>query len=591
MALSRRAICILVLFVTVSLFSCSCEASFLDTIRQTILGAFTPGEVETATAAPEKIVEKPKREGKRVAIIGAGAAGSSSAYYLRRFLANSTTIDKLPVNITVFDKHSYVGGRSTTVNAYDDPSLPVELGASIFVSVNHILVNASKELGLTVSEVSVKERRVVEGNDDLILGVYDGKELLFTYPEGSWWSLAKLIYRYGPLAPWRTKKLTEAIVSKFLAMYEPQLFPFPSLSDAVEATGLLPATGVTGLQFLEANGIAGNFAQELIQASTRVNYGQNLGLIHGVETMVCMATDGAVSVDGGNWQIFHGMINNSNVDLKLQTPVTKISKSSEGEWTVSYKPDGAKAATKEVYDSIILAGPLQYANLAIEPELEKKPDEIPYATLHVTLFTSPLRLDPSFFGLKPGQIVPRAILTTLNESERSDPAIMRGEGKHAVGSSGFFSISTLRSVVRPPPPNDSAESGGKIEYIYKVFSPERYNDEKIKKILGVQDEDYSSAVTWIYRHVWKAYPYEYPRVTFEETKLADGLWYTAGIESFISTMETSSLMGMNVAKLIVDEWTEEKKNAAAAAAKEKENVEETPVVVVVEEAKVTPDEL
>ena len=30
------------------------------------------------------------------------------------------------------------------------------------------------------------------------------------------------------------------------------------------------------------------------------------------------------------------------------------------------------------------------------------------------------------------------------------------------------------------------------------------------------------------------------------------LWYTSGIEGFISTMETSSLMGSNVARLIVD---------------------------------------
>ena len=45
-----------------------------------------------------------------------------------------------------------------------------------------------------------------------------------------------------------------------------------------------------------------------------------------------------------------------------------------------------------------------------------------------------------------------------------------------------------------------------------------------------------------------------PRVTFENSQLDDDLWYTSGIESFISTMETSALMGRNVAKLIVDEW-------------------------------------
>jgi prenylcysteine oxidase/farnesylcysteine lyase len=46
----------------------------------------------------------------------------------------------------------------------------------------------------------------------------------------------------------------------------------------------------------------------------------------------------------------------------------------------------------------------------------------------------------------------------------------------------------------------------------------------------------------------------YPRVTFEETLLAPGVWYTGGIESFISTMETSALMGRNVAALMVQSW-------------------------------------
>ena len=36
------------------------------------------------------------------------------------------------------------------------------------------------------------------------------------------------------------------------------------------------------------------------------------------------------------------------------------------------------------------------------------------------------------------------------------------------------------------------------------------------------------------------------------------MWYTSGIESFISTMETSSLMGMNVARLVNDGWKRER---------------------------------
>lgn len=43
-------------------------------------------------------------------------------------------------------------------------------------------------------------------------------------------------------------------------------------------------------------------------------------------------------------------------------------------------------------------------------------------------------------------------------------------------------------------------------------------------------------------------------MTFDEIELARHFYYTGGIESFISTMETSALMGMNVAKLIVNDF-------------------------------------
>lgn len=71
------------------------------------------------------------------------------------------------------------------------------------------------------------------------------------------------------------------------------------------------------------------------------------------------------------------------------------------------------------------------------------------------------------------------------------------------------------------------------------------------------------AISWYYPHVWKSYPYEYPRVTFEELELARGFYYTSGIESFISTMETSALMGMNVAQLIVDDYLQIMNNNSA----------------------------
>lgn len=454
------------------------------------------------------------------------------------------------------------------MNVYGDPAEPVELGASIFVQVNENLVNAAAEFGLRYSDEMSSASRPLEADAD-VLGIYNGKEMVFSFPESNWWGLAKLAIRYGPLAPWRTKKLTDSTVGKFLQMYKAPLFPFASLSDVVERADLLGATGLTGEQYLAENGITGGFAQELIQASTRVNYGQNLGLIHGLETMVCMAADGAMAIADGNWRIFDGMVKASNAQARLNTTVKSIARSdSTGKWTVTSKGADATEDTS-IYDVVVLAAPLQFTGgLTITPALESPPDKIPYATLHVTLFTSPLRLSPGAFGVRGNTPMPATILTTLTPDEQADPSTVRGEGKAGVGAVGFFSISTLRSTLREMPNGTS-----RVEYLYKVFSPERFSDSKVLTILGVTGtEPADDVIGWSYRHIWKAYPYEYPRVTFDEIKLADGLFYTSGIESFISTMETSSLMGMNVAKLIVDEW-EEKEGSAGKARPVAEPVE------------------
>lgn len=63
-------------------------------------------------------------------------------------------------------------------------------------------------------------------------------------------------------------------------------------------------------------------------------------------------------------------------------------------------------------------------------------------------------------------------------------------------------------------------------------------------------------------------------MTFDDPMLdGNGLWYTSGIEQFISTMETSSLMGMNVARLVVDGWGGEGGNGQGGEAKEKQKAE------------------
>ncbi|CAG7921712.1 unnamed protein product [Penicillium olsonii] len=476
--------------------------------------------------------------------IGAGAGGSFAAYELRKLAAETNT----PVEITVYERESHVGGRSTTVNAFDDPAYPIELGASIFVQVNYNLVNASRDLGLNV--YSADHARPKESDDSI--GIWDGSQFVFSLSNDySWWNIGRLFWRYG-MAPLRTKKLVKSTVGRFLRLYQKPFFPFSSLSDAAAAANLLDSTASSGEQFLHANDVDSLFAREIIQASTRVNYGQNLQLIHGLESIVCMATDGAVSIEGGNWRIFDGALKASAADIRLNTTVTGIVRNEDGSVSLSSKSNTATEQTHETFDEVVIAGPLQYSDISIQPSLEHTPDIIPYVNLHVTLFASPHRISPKYFGQDSNSQVPETILTTLPEG------LDLGSNEAGVGPSGFWSISTLRTVDR------SESEDTQQHYVYKIFSPEQPTAGFIASILGLNAENVDkdgtiedlskSDVSWFHEKLWNPYPVLYPRVTFEETLLAPGIWYTGGIESFISTMETSALMGRNVATLMFHSW-------------------------------------
>jgi prenylcysteine oxidase / farnesylcysteine lyase len=496
------------------------------------------------------------RQPHKVAIIGGGAGGASAAYHLRRFADESE--HDIPIEITLYEKESRIGGRTTTVNALDDPGFPVEVGGSIFVKVNHILYNATRDFGLDVTTRNFQG----EGHSDFDLGVWDGQQWVFkqSSSDSRWqgyWDVAKLLWKYG-LAPIRTRSLTKTMLSKFLRFYEEPLFPFSSLTGVIEETGLLEDVSLDGKTMLEARGAGGGFANDIVQASTRVNYAQDLSQIHGVETLVCMATEGGMAVRGGNWQIFDEAVKRSGATTVMNTSVHTVSKSTAHGHEV-YNLSLSDGESHESYDAVILATPYQFADTIFSPALAHTPAKIEYVKLQVTLFTSPHLISPTFFGSPKEETasIPYTILTSRSPCDACD---------EAGGSTDFFSISNLRTLYPSPSSNLSSP-----QYLYKIFSPKPLTANFLSRLLDVprredsiENEKISQLskddVSWVHEKLWHSYPHEIPRTEFEHIRLdgeelgsGRGVWYTSGIESFISTMETSALMGRNVAGLIVKE--------------------------------------
>lgn len=269
-----------------------------------------------------------------------------------------------------------------------------------------------------------------------------------------------------------------------------------------------------------------------------------------------------MTVQGGNWQIFHKMVERSGAAVLRNTSVSSIAFAK-----AAYQPaDSAKyslrtyhSSSKEdeaypvEFDNVILANPYQFSNIDIgDGVLETPIEEISYVRLHVTIFTSPFSFSPEFFKMKNFRALPGTVLTTLGKNDDA------ASGVDGAGSAGFFSISKLRTVVNP--------KTKKQEFAYKIFSPEKITPEFLTRLLGVEvpetfvtmpandsTAEVVSPISWYYPHEFFSYPKAEPRTKFQDPIVGPGFYYTSGMESFISTMETNALMGKNVARLIVDE--------------------------------------
>lgn len=182
---------------------------------------------------------------------GAGPAGASSAYFLQKFAAEAG----VNANITVFEKTDRIGGRTRTINPFEDPAQRVEQGASIFVQVNQIMYNAMTEFGLSP--------RTPDPDADPVMGIWDGDCFVFTIDQSAptWWNTLKVALKYGLTAPQRAQTLTAATISKFIRIYNAPYFPFQSLTQRAQELDLTAATGVTGEQFLSQNNVSSRTAR------------------------------------------------------------------------------------------------------------------------------------------------------------------------------------------------------------------------------------------------------------------------------------------------------------------------------------------
>ncbi|KAG2023145.1 hypothetical protein CC2G_000832 [Coprinopsis cinerea AmutBmut pab1-1] len=442
----------------------------------------------------------------RVAIIGAGAGGTSAAFWIGKAKERFG----LDVEIDVYDKENYVGGRSTVVYPYDDRKFKeLELGASIFVQANKNLWRASDEFNLT--------RRDFQ-EEDYETTIWDGERFLFRF-NGGWWDTLKVLWRYGFNSPRKTDSLVKGMVDSYVQLYNKDTPRWDNLSGLSTALGFDNLVSSTISEYLLSQGVSSQYIYEVVEAATLVNYAQDADAIHALEGACSMAASSAAGIDGGNYLLFEQFLNRSGANVYLNTPVTSIkpkSGSAATQWTVK------SSRGTQYYKGVILAAPFHQTGIKVPASISDQIPQQPYVHLHVTLLatTSPAP-SPAYFGLEANEKVPQVILTSRSNARQG-------------GKEPEFNSLTYHGAIREG------------EWAVKIFSNERITDEWLNEV-------FDGNVGWVHRKEWKAYPKLPPTASFPPVKIDRGFYYVNSFEPFISTMETETISSRNIVDLLLDE--------------------------------------
>eukprot|EP00897_Mesotaenium_endlicherianum_P000061 jgi/Mesen1/10055/ME000730S09350 len=386
-----------------------------------------------------------------ICIIGSGVGGSSAAHFIRNLSGNAH-------DIHVFEAHDSVGGRTAVVELSGDF---FEAGASIIHSKNLHLVNFADLLGLEKVKAP-----------DTEAGIWNGKEFVFrevSYGDG-WMAkrladlvnTSQLIWRYGVWNLYYMQSCASEALGKWLQLYDKNFPSFEGIPQMLQAVGLYEVTQVRFDEYLLKKGMSAPFINELIAMITRVQYNQNTTLsgLAGAVALVGTGLEGGV----GN----------------------------------------------HTCDAVIIATPLEEAELEIRPPpLEEVPRRV-YQTTHVTFVRG--FINHTYFGVE----------------ESSLPAMI---GTLELEAVPFSSISRLRAYA----PGDAA---------YKIFSRAAMSDALL--------DDIFSCRNLTKRLQWAAYPHYHAPEHFSSFILdANHLYYINTFESAASAMETAAVAAKNVVRLLL----------------------------------------
>ncbi|KAJ2745622.1 hypothetical protein GGI20_002005 [Coemansia sp. BCRC 34301] len=491
---------------------------------------------------------------RRIAVIGAGAAGASAAYYAQAEL-QARGLD--PAEIHIFERSNRVGGRAHSSSVvYNNQTLHFEKGASMFIGKNQQLLDLAIRFNLSLCAHpctfahSNDFDMAANGASSLgAYGVWEPTDNRWTVRMGSgpFLDSMRMLWRYRGTGDLNyVRRRTQAAVEEFVKSYDEfnnhTAGMYNTWDDYLKEKPLLRTSlyyHATEFYLSPGERIGRRFLDEVVSLATRVNYMQDVDRINALGAHISMAaeSDTAYSVAGGNWQIFANMITSALAHLHLNTTVREIQRSAAGSdrpYSVSVLSSSGDEIT-ESFDLVIVAAPLPLAGIRVLDGQHTELVAADYIFMHVTFAIGILRDD-----LFPaGRDLPRLIVTPYHTTEP------------------FNCMSILACLSK-----DSTQRCRDGPVLVKIFS---HAPLELSQIFA--------SVEWHHEQKWHSYPRLEPRnagyadddeeeparfrlgrkspppIVLDRDGAASGVFYVNGMETLFSTMESQTVAARHVVRL------------------------------------------
>ncbi|CAH8486588.1 unnamed protein product [Schistosoma turkestanicum] len=477
-----------------------------------------------------------KDEPFRVAVVGGGIGGASSAYFLRKIFGDK-------VSITLFEKSGQIGGR---IKAVPFCGAIRESGASTIHSSNMYMIRFAQEFKIPINPIETADHR--------LLLFQEGYKPVFSdvTQKTSFLTPLRLFWRYG-LSLLHARFYLMGKIQEFKQIYTLQnrgeCFTTPGLLLKALSKQFPEMTKYTFTEWMRKEmGLNERYINEFAFGIFSNNYCQNSMDAHGFVGLIssaCMISQ-VYTVENGAEQIPQKLVESALAGNPAGVPkefihatVKKIIRTDNDRLRLSYDLADSNKTEEGLFDYVILSLPLhQESNISTSDDI--KLPKLKYHEMCRTFLSG--QINYSLFDLPLNCLQPNQLASFLPTS-----------------SYYLHEKYPVRSISQLPVKSNNSDANN--DSVWTIFSESKYlPDPKTSLPKLMQNYNQIDVVRWLAYPTY--HPVSDPYTDLGQFKLASRVFYPNAIESAASCMEMAIIGGRNVALLIANEMkqlTEENK--------------------------------